>query len=230
MPRYSWILFDLDGTLLDFDRAQANAIRQSMAALGQEVGDRELDSFRRINLLLWSQLERGEIERSGMGATRFELFFAEIGASADAGAANRQHLDALSQHSFLLPGARRLLDALLAHVCGAIITNGSPSVVWPRLLSSGLADEMDAIVISEEVGVPKPHPEIFDAAFEAMGRPDRADVLMVGDSLSADIAGALGYGIDACWYNAAGNANPDGIPHTYEISDLGELRSIVAVE
>lgn len=230
MPRYSWILFDLDGTLLDFDRAQASGVRQTMAALGHRVGERELERFRRINLRLWGQLERGEIERTMMGPTRFELFFAEIGASADAEVANRDYLAALSRNSFLIPGARRLLDVLLPHVRAAIITNASASVARPRLASSGLDNEMHAIVISEEVGVEKPHPEIFEAAFEAMGGPNRAEVLMVGDSLSADIAGGSGYGVDACWFNAAGQANPDGIQPTYEISELDELRGIVAVE
>ncbi len=230
MPRYSWILFDLDGTLLDFDAAQAESIRRTMAALGHEIGTPELDTFRRINLRVWEQLERNEIDRAALGATRFAQFFAEIGGTADVEAANRAYLKSLSQHSGLLPGARPLLDALLAHVRGVIITNGLASVARPRMVSSGLADEMHAMVISEEIGAAKPDPRIFDAAFEAMGRPQRAEVLIVGDSLSADIAGGLGYGIDACWFNASGRPNPGGARPTYEINELGELCGIVGVE
>jgi FMN phosphatase YigB (HAD superfamily) len=93
-----------------------------------------------------------------------------------------------------------------------------------------ITNEQNAeIVISEEVGAAKPDPAIFDVAFARMGWPDKARVLMVGDSLTSDIAGAAAYGIDACWFNPAGKERPAGVNIRYEIQRLDELLRIVGL-
>ena len=84
---------------------------------------------------------------------------------------------------------------------------------------------MEAFVISEEVGVAKPDPAIFDVAFARMGQPAKSEVLIIGDSLSSDMQGGLNYGIDTCWYNPAGKTA--SLPVTYEIRQLDELLSIL---
>ena len=83
----------------------------------------------------------------------------------------------------------------------AVISNGLGEVVYARLARLGLSDYFDAVVVSSEVGVAKPNPAIFEAAFERLGSPDKATTLMVGDSLTSDIAGGSAFGIDTCWYN-----------------------------
>ena len=81
----------------------------------------------------------------------------------------------------------------------ALITNGLRDVQRPRLAGSAIGDYFAEVIISEEVGAAKPDPAIFDAAFELLGRPPRAKVLLIGDSLSSDIAGGRDYGLDTCW-------------------------------
>lgn len=75
----------------------------------------------------------------------------------------------------------------------------------------------------------KPDGRIFDVAFERMGQPPKTEVLIVGDSLSSDIAGGLAYGIDTCWFNPAGQARPDGMSIRYEVARLLDLPSCLAV-
>ena len=92
---------------------------------------------------------------------------------------------------------------------------------------STIGHYFDDVVISEEVGAAKPDGRIFDVAFERMGEPPKEEVLIVGDSLTSDIAGGIAYGIDTCWFN------PDGLSDTmemgirYEIGRLSQLLDIV---
>ena len=81
----------------------------------------------------------------------------------------------------------------------ALLTNGLADVQRPRLAAAGVAEHAEVVVISDEVGAAKPDVAIFDAAFARMGSPDRREVLMVGDSLTSDIAGGTAYGLDTVW-------------------------------
>jgi 2-haloacid dehalogenase len=83
------------------------------------------------------------------------------------------------------------------------------------------------VVISDEVGVSKPDPGIFDIAFEKMGRPVKDDVLIVGDSLTSDMPGGIAYGIDTCWYNPDQRPRPAELDIRYEIQHLAGLLPIV---
>ena len=98
-----------------------------------------------------------------------------------------------------MDGAEEVLAALRDRYRFAIITNGLRTVQHGRLARSTIRGDIAALVISEEVGSAKPAAGIFDAAFAAMGGPAKAEVLMIGDSLTSDIRGAYDYGIDACW-------------------------------
>ena len=84
----------------------------------------------------------------------------------------------------------------------------------------------DAIVISGEVGVSKPDASIFELAFLALGRPAKPTALMIGDSLSSDVAGANNFGIAACWYNPARKPRPDNVMIDHEIASLREVSTI----
>jgi FMN phosphatase YigB (HAD superfamily) len=109
-----------------------------------------------------------------------------------------------------------------------VITNGIARVQHRRLARSGLTDFFAAIVISGEVGIAKPDRRIFDETLTRLGNPARERVLMVGDSLTSDIRGAVDSRIDACWLRpaqAATAASDHGA--RYEIEHLDEILSIV---
>ena len=76
-----------------------------------------------------------------------------------------------------------------------------------KLEECGLAPFVDALVVSERVGVSKPDPAIFVAALDALQRR-AGDAVMVGDSWSADIAGARAAGIHPIWFNPLGAKRP----------------------
>lgn len=221
--RYRWLLFDADGTLFDYDRAEASALARTFARFDLPLAPGTADAYRAINGQCWQALERGEITPKALQTRRFALLFDAAGLSADIERFSAAYLEALSEAAELMDGAADVLAALRDRYRFAIITNGLRTVQRGRIARSAIRDDIAALIISEEVGSAKPASGIFDAAFAAMGHPARREVLMIGDSLTSDIRGACDYGIDACWFNPAHLPRPDGLPITCEISRLDEL-------
>ena len=99
----------------------------------------------------------------------------------------------------------------------------------PRFAAANMDRYFPHVVISDEVGVAKPHPRIFDICFEKMGNPAKSDVLIIGDGLTSDMRGGIDYGIDTCWVNLKGKTRPVDMPMTYEINTLSQLAPILEV-
>ena len=108
-----------------------------------------------------------------------------------------------------------------------IITNGLSAVQDNRIKKSVNTEYFEDIVVSKEIGVSKPNPEIFQHALNNINYTHKSKVLIVGDSLTSDIQGGIKFGIDTCWFNPAMDLNDAGIKPTYTIFDLMELKEIL---
>jgi 2-haloacid dehalogenase len=225
-PRYPWILFDADDTLFDYRRAETGALAAAFEDQGVAFDEAWLPVYQRVNAAAWRMLEEGRVTSARLRVLRFEQLFAELSLSLDPAAFSVVYLRQLSHQAHLVNGALELLEALRPRHRFAIITNGLSDVQRPRLAASPLAPLIEHVLISEELGVAKPDPAYFDIALERLGGPDRRDLLIVGDSLTSDIAGGIAAGIDTCWYNPAGAAS-GGVAPTYTIARLEALRPIV---
>ncbi len=221
--QYEWLIFDADGTLFDFDRAEETALRQTFESLGIPFEPDYRVVYRRINQELWLELELGRVTPSVLRILRFERLFAELGIAESAGKFNAKYLLHLADAAELIEGARKVVRQLHTRYHLAIITNGLREVQERRLARSPLKDYFPVFVISEIVGAAKPQPAIFEAAFEAMGQPPKERVLLIGDSLTSDIQGGNNFGIDTCWFNPARVPRPIEAHCTYEIVKLVEL-------
>src|SRR5690606_6102209 len=124
----------------------------------------------------------------------------------------------LPSRPYCIPGARELLEQLYGKVRLGIITNGLTEVQRPRLESTGIAALCQVIVVSGEINLMKPQHAFFDHTHTLMGRPDKKAVLVVGDSLTADIAGGRDYGFQTCWYNPGQVLHDTGIRPDFEIA------------
>ncbi|SQB26004.1 nucleotidase [Citrobacter koseri] len=140
---------------------------------------------------------------------------------------NDAFMNAMAEICAPLPGAVSLVNALHGKVKMGIITNGFTSLQQIRLERTGLRDRFDLLVISEEVGVAKPDPRIFDYALEQAGSPDRSRVLMVGDTAESDILGGINAGLSTCWLNAHHREQPAGIEPTWTVASLSELEQLL---
>ncbi|MEW5816170.1 MAG: YjjG family noncanonical pyrimidine nucleotidase [Spirochaetota bacterium] len=228
--KYTYLLFDVDGTLFDYERAETFALESSFKSFGiQFSGELHHSAYRRINRTIWEELERGEITPKILRVERFIRFFNELGLNLPVQEFSRCYLDFLAAASFLIDGAEEVVKHFLNRGCTiALITNGLTSVQYPRINKSTIGPYFKYIFVSEEIGVAKPNRGIFEYAFDTAGLnlADRERTLMIGDSLSSDIKGGIDFGIDTCWYNPTGNEAPDGLHPTYNIKALSELLQI----
>ncbi len=226
--RYSWLWFDADGTLFDYERAERVALQQAFRAVRRGVSTtRCLDTYRRINRQVWQALERGEITPAELPVRRFELLRRPCDCRARRASSAKSISGTSPQRAELLDGAGEVLAALRPRYRFAIVTNGLRVVQRSRLQRSPIRDYISAIVISEEVGAAKPAAAFFDAARERTGHPAKSEILLIGDGLSSDIRGATDYGLDTCWFNPAGAQRPGELPITYEIAHLRELLELL---
>ncbi|MCI0398117.1 MAG: YjjG family noncanonical pyrimidine nucleotidase [Chloroflexi bacterium] len=225
--RYQWLLFDADGTLFDYDRAEATALEQSFRQAGAPFEPRYLALYRQINHQLWQALERREMSPAVLRVRRFELLFEALQVELPPAAFSASYLQHFGACAELMEGAVELLHGLQGKYRLAIITNGLQDVQRSRLACSAIGEYIAELIISEEVGYAKPHQAIFDAALARLGHPAKSEVLMIGDSLTSDMQGGCDYGLDTCWYNPAGHPRPPHLPLTYEISHLSQLMELL---
>jgi len=216
-------LFDADGTLFDYDRAERAALEQVLGQIGVSTDPGQLAAYRRINQALWQAVEKGEITPGMVKVRRFELLLEAIQVAYSPNALSASYLECLANCSELLEDAGEVLGALRRRYQIAILTNGLKEVQRGRLSRSAIRPHISQIIISEEVGAAKPAREFFDQAFARLGHPSKREVLMVGDGWASDIQGAVQYGIDASWYNPGRKPRPANCEITREIAALREL-------
>ena len=225
--KYQWLLFDIDGTLLDFDRAEANALKFTFDQIGHPFEPSYFDVYKEINARLWELLEAGRVSSEELRTRRFSQLLEAIQLQQDPDGMADRYLDNLARQAIPMDGAQEVVSTLSELARMMLITNGLKDVQRPRLRRSPIGGYFEDIVISEEVGVAKPHPRIFEEAFRRMQQPAKEEVLIIGDSLSSDIKGGLDFGIDTCWLNVKGRPADPSIPSVYEIQRLTDLLPIL---
>ena len=228
---YPWLWFDADGTLFDYKRAEATALRNTFRSLSLPYEDGYLNIYQRINERLWQALERQEITQALLRHRRFELLLETIQLAGSPNQMSSAYVEQLANCTDLIDGAYEVLETLKEKSRIAIVTNGLQAVQRGRLAHSTIRDFIEEIIISEEIGAAKPHAAFFDVAFTRIAaryeRPAKSDVLIIGDSLTSDMQGGVDYGLATCWYNPDGEPRPGDLQITYEIRQLRELLEIL---
>lgn len=225
----STILWDVDGTLLDFIAAEKAAIKTLFGEfnLGQ-CSDEMIKRYSEINKTYWQRLERGEITKQEVLVGRFKEFFKsegiDISVVEEFNSLYQLRLgDTIVYHDDSL----EIIKSLQGRVRQYIVSNGTVEAQSKKLRLSGLGELVDGIFLSEHIGVEKPNIEFFDKVLEEIKPADRSSILIVGDSLTSDIQGGNNAGIVTCWYNPLGDKAPDKYRIDYEISDLHQIYEII---
>ena len=234
MKAYDTILFDADGTLYDFDKSEANALSEVLTLCGIPDDDETVELYHRINDAEWKALERGETTRERLKLARFEKLKTALCERGIAVAHEAQHMcnlyvERLSAQCILLPDAEDVCRILSESYRLCIITNGITHVQKSRFSRSPITKYIDRMFISDEMGTVKPERRDFELVFEALGMTfDEAAqrCLVVGDSLTSDIKGAVNAGIDSCWYDPRGG-EAKCITPTYTIRALTDLYDLL---
>lgn len=223
------ILFDLDNTILDFNRAEANAIHKTLKSLGIEPSADNKKRYSEINLSQWKLLERGEITRAELLTRRFDLLFEELKVKRDSLLAWNTYERELSGGCYFMDGAKELLNELEKRQQYRlfIVSNGTASVQEGRIKGAKLKKYFEDIFISELIGYNKPDKRFFDYCFAHIKDFHREETLLVGDSLSSDILGGINAGIPTCWFHGEGITNGTDIIPDFEITRLSKLLAII---
>ena len=221
------IFFDLDNTLLDFDRGEAHALSRAFRQFGIDPTPSVLARYHDINLRQWELLEEGKLTKDQVLTRRFDLLFAELGVSCDSQAVCDLYESFLAEEHDFIPGALELLEALSPRYSLHLATNGASAVQRRRLADAGILTYFQNIFISEEVGFHKPSPAFFLACFAAIPGFDHTSALMVGDSLTSDIRGGRNAGLRTCWFDHLGRPyRPDILPD-YTVAALDQLPALL---
>jgi YjjG family noncanonical pyrimidine nucleotidase len=215
--RYRAILFDMDGTLIDFDACVRDALRAAFAELGFAVDDAQMwaeiqEASAEAGAIHWDQREqKGWTRAQVMEAVMRDTLVALDAEAERAAEPAHRYWSRFCQTSHLNPGARETLERLQGHFKLALITNGDTDAQRGRLQATGLEPFFDAVIISDEVGCAKPDARIFALALDELGVGAK-ETLFVGDSVSHDYVGAQNAGIDFCYYQPDVDAHPEVQP------------------
>ena len=228
---YKHLLFDIDNTLLDFTLAEEHSIRETFARYSIPVTEENIRFYSDINLSFWKALERKEITKDELWSGRFlklgEVLSLPIDRTLSA-EINVFYLSALGRCAFLIDGAEALMQELIRRGYDIYaVTNGNACVQHARLDAIHFKQYFKALFISEEMGVSKPEKIFFDRVCDWIGDGDRSSYLIVGDSLTSDIAGGINSGIDTCWYNPRGEQNNNNTHPTYTVKTYDELLELL---
>lgn len=233
------VLWDIDNTLLNFNRAESYAIKRCFEIFGLgECTNDMIVQYSKINRDYWQRLERGEITKKRVLEGRFEDFFAlnELPV-VKAAAFNEEYQKRLGDKAFFCDGGEETVKRLKGKVMQYAVTNGTYTAQSRKLASSGLDMLLDGVFISDVIGVEKPNAGFFEYVFAHIGNSiKKEDIMIVGDSLTSDMLGGNNAGIWCCWYNPSGKvkALPDGmrgeVRIDFEIRDLREVEGILTVK
>lgn len=231
MTRYKHLFFDLDHTLWDYTSNSNQALVEMFSALHLEPVFKSCDnlirSFRKHNEWVWNEYKNDRMTKHVLRTRRFELCLEDYGVTNPEFATelNDVFLSIMPGKTALIDGAWELMEYLEARNYKMyIVTNGFTTVQTEKLASSGLNKFITKMFSSEQIGYNKPKPQIFEWALKS-ANARKAESLMIGDELVADVSGARKFGIDQVYYNPACIAHNDEV--TYEIRSLLELKEIL---
>lgn len=229
------VFLDIDDTLLSFSAYVREAIKSGFAKYHLHPVTDDIDElmaiYGKVNGALWRQLERGELSFDELIAIRWNRVFEAMGIAFDGPAFERYFRGALHESAIPEPGAKELLEYLQGKYTLCAASNGPYEQQVHRLDVGGMRDAFLHCFISEQVGVQKPDPRFFEHCFETL-RMDGLDVrpdetILIGDSLTSDVAGGKNYGMKTCWYRKKAAPVPEGGAPDYIVDRLAQVQELL---
>lgn len=224
------ILWDIDGTLLNFKLSERNSLEKTFEhfSLGK-CDDETARLYSDINRSCWEMLERGELTKEQTLIVRFEKFFEKkniTGISPSEFCAVFEN--GLADTVEFIDNAYDVVSSLKGKYKQYAVTNGALAVQTKKLETSGLNELLDDCFISDEVGYEKPSVNFFDYVGAHIAEAKPSEILIVGDSLTSDIKGGNNMGVKTCLFS---RTVPDYDKNEYKIdyviSSLDEIYSVL---
>lgn len=222
MNEIKHIFFDLDHTLWDFEKNSALAFEKIFQELNFNIDSQQfMDIYNPINVAYWKLYERNEIDQESLRVNRLKDAFEVINfpiTLEEINIISHLFIEYLTSNNHLIDGTIEILDYLKDNYKLHIITNGFSFVQEVKLQKSNLANYFVTITNSELAGHKKPHQNIFQYAL-SLANASKNQSIMVGDSIEADVLGAMNFGMKAVYFNPANEI----ISHEEEIIQIQKL-------
>lgn len=221
---YRYLLFDIDDTLLDFQKAQMRAFQQVLKHHNISFSDDLYQSYQTINHNFWHAYEEGQYTKEAVLSGRFEHFFNTVGLKVNGHECDTLYRHHLAQGNQLYPHTLAVVRHFSKTHTLAIVTNGVAQTQLTRLENNQLLDYFSPnIFISDSVGSQKPDKHFFEYVYQKMNIKNPKEALIIGDSLHADIYGGHNAGMDTCWIKHPHTPHSANVTPTYTITDLKSL-------
>ncbi len=223
--RIKHIFFDLDHTLWDFDKNSQVAFDKIFKSNHPNINtDLFIDKYIPINQACWKLFQNDEISHHELRYNRLKHTFDAIDykiSDPEIDIIANDYLEFLPESNLLFDGAIEILEYLSTKYELHIITNGFAKVQAKKINNSNINHYFKSITNSEMAGVKKPNPKIFEHALQ-IANAKKLESIMIGDSLDADVQGAIDFGIDAIYFNSN---NEKSTINVLEITNLLELKN-----
>jgi putative hydrolase of the HAD superfamily len=227
MKHYRHIFFDLDHTIWDFDKNAEETLQElygihGLDKIGLTSADAFIETYTRNNHSLWAQYHVGKITKDYLREARFRTTFLDLGVKPELIPVGfeDEYVKLCPTKTNLFPDAHEVLTYLKSKYTLHLISNGFQESTEIKIAGTNIGEYFQHIIISEVVGINKPDKAIFEHALNLAGAR-KEESLMIGDSLEADVRGALNFGMDAIYFNPMNQPKPDDIQE--QIIGLKEL-------
>ena len=227
------ILLDIDDTLLSFQQYVKEAMKSGFEAFQiGEFQDEMLSAFHKVNSSLWHRLEEGELSFEELKKIRWNLVFEALGFMADGVKFEAYFRDCLFDSAIPEEGALELLSYLKEKYILCAASNGPYLQQVNRLKIGGMLPYFSHLFISEEMGCSKPSREYFDICFDRLNKDHPTPILpeemmIIGDSITSDMAGGKNAGIKTLLYNAKKQEIPEERKPDFVVYTLKEIEKIL---
>lgn len=219
------IFFDLDHTLWDFDKNSEMAFATIFEKNHPEIAINDfIEVYAPINQACWKLYQYDKITHEELRYKRLKDSFDALNYAIPDSLIHQiaeDYISILPDNNHLFDGTIELLNYLNTKYHLHIITNGFANVQYKKITNSKIDTYFKTITNSEMAGVKKPNPIIFQYALD-LAQAKKENSIMIGDSLEADVQGAIDFGIEALFFNPNKETSPEGI---IEINHLLELKN-----
>ena len=231
IAKYKHIFFDLDHTIWDFDKNAEETLYElydiyRLGEIGLPAAAIFIETYTRNNHQLWAEYHTGKISKEELRETRFKRTFLELGLAPELLPLSFEddYVKLCPTKTNLFAHAHETLQYLANKYTLHLISNGFKESSEMKIGKTGIGRYFTHIIISETVGVNKPDKVIFEHALTLAGA-EKSQCLMIGDSLEADVYGALNFGMDAIYFNPANAPKPANVP--LQVNHLKELITLL---
>lgn len=221
------VFIDIDNTLIDFNECAKVTMAKILGEYGIAYEAHMFGVFKGINDGLWRDIEKGVLTREGLYQVRWNRIFAALGITLDGPEFEKRFVAALHASAEPMEGAYELLEYLSGKYIVCAASNAPHLQQIHRLEAGGMLQYINEVFTSERMGSSKPGKAFFDACFAALEGITPEETIMIGDSLTADIAGGAEYGMKTCWFDYERKGDSGSFAPDYTVSALRDICDII---